>query len=65
MGESLDILKNIELNGWVGPARLVPYIEREIRCVAGWKQFHIAERACHAKLCQEHIDFSDSQLPGE
>ncbi len=25
-------LKNIDLNGWIGPARLVPYFDREIRC---------------------------------
>jgi hypothetical protein len=33
VGDSAEILKNIDLNGWVGPARLVPYLEREIRCV--------------------------------
>jgi hypothetical protein len=33
VGTSLYILKNIDLNGWLGPARLVPYLEREIRCL--------------------------------
>jgi len=32
VGTSIGILKNIDLNGWLGPARLVPYLEREIRC---------------------------------
>ena len=27
-----DHLKNIDVDGWHGPARLVPYIEREIAC---------------------------------
>jgi hypothetical protein len=31
-GAALDNLKNIDRNGWLGPARLVPYFEREIRC---------------------------------
>ena len=33
VGESLENLKRIDLNGWLGPARLVPYLEREIRCL--------------------------------
>jgi len=33
VGESLENLKRIDLNGWVGPARLVPYLDREIRCL--------------------------------
>ncbi len=33
VGTSLDDLKNIDLNGWLGPARLVPYFDREIRCL--------------------------------
>jgi len=33
VGDSLAILKNIDVNGWLGPARLVPYLEREIHCV--------------------------------
>lgn len=32
VGESLHILKNIDLSGWHGPARLVPYLERALRC---------------------------------
>jgi hypothetical protein len=32
VGASLGNLNNIDLNGWLGPARLVPYFEREIRC---------------------------------
>jgi hypothetical protein len=32
VGPSIGILKKIDLNGWLGPARLVPYLEREIRC---------------------------------
>jgi len=35
VGTSLPNLKNIDLNGWLGPARLVPYLEREIRCLPG------------------------------
>ncbi len=27
-----DTLKNIDCNGWYGPARLAPYVDREIRC---------------------------------
>jgi hypothetical protein len=34
VGESIEILKKIDQNGWVGPASLVPFIEREIQCVA-------------------------------
>jgi hypothetical protein len=33
VGTSLDILKNIALNGWLGPVQLVPYFERSIACV--------------------------------
>ena len=33
VGESIGILEKIDQNGWLGPALLVPYIEREIRCV--------------------------------
>lgn len=33
VGESLENLKKIDLNGWLGPVRLVPYLEREIRCL--------------------------------
>jgi hypothetical protein len=33
VGDSAEILKNIDLNGWLGPAWLVPYLERQIRCV--------------------------------
>lgn len=32
VGTSLDILKNIDLNRRLGPARLVPYFERTLRC---------------------------------
>jgi hypothetical protein len=32
VGTLLGNLKNIDLNGWLGPARLVPYFQREIRC---------------------------------
>jgi hypothetical protein len=32
VGTSSDILKNIDLNGWLGPARLVPYFDRTITC---------------------------------
>lgn len=32
VGESISNLKNIDLNGWLGPVRLVPYWEREIGC---------------------------------
>jgi len=32
VGTSADILKNIDLNGWLGPVRLVPYVERTIVC---------------------------------
>jgi Glycosyl hydrolases family 2, sugar binding domain len=34
VGNSIGNLKNIDLNGWMGPARLVPYWEREIHCRA-------------------------------
>jgi len=34
VGESIGILDKIDENGWIGPASLVPFIEREIRCVA-------------------------------
>ncbi len=30
VGASRGILKNIDVNGWIGPARLVPYIQRDI-----------------------------------
>jgi hypothetical protein len=33
VGESIGILEKIDLNGWLGPASLVPYIERDIHCV--------------------------------
>jgi hypothetical protein len=33
VGTSLDILKNIDLNGWLGPVQLVSYFERSIACV--------------------------------
>ena len=29
-----EVLEKIDLNGWVGPASLVPSIEREIHCMA-------------------------------
>jgi hypothetical protein len=32
VGLSIDNLTRIDLNGWQGPARLVPYFEREIVC---------------------------------
>jgi hypothetical protein len=32
VGDSLENLKRIDVNGWLGPARLVPYVECEIRC---------------------------------
>lgn len=32
VGQSRDNIKNIHLNGWLGPARLVPYVDREIHC---------------------------------
>jgi hypothetical protein len=32
-GLARGILQNLDRNGWIGPARLVPYVEREIRCV--------------------------------
>lgn len=32
VGESHGILENIDLDGWLGPARLVPYIDREFQC---------------------------------
>jgi hypothetical protein len=32
VGESIGILEKIDQNGWLGPASLVPYFEREIRC---------------------------------
>jgi hypothetical protein len=33
VGEVIGILEKIDQNGWVGPASLVPFIEREIHCV--------------------------------
>jgi len=33
VGEVIGLLEKIDQNGWVGPASLVPFIEREIRCV--------------------------------
>ena len=32
VGTSVDILKNIDVNGWLGPAHLVSYFERAIAC---------------------------------
>ena len=32
VGPSLPILGNIDMDGWQGPARLVPFIERDIIC---------------------------------
>jgi len=32
VGEYHPILKNIDRDGWRGPVRLVPYVDREIRC---------------------------------
>jgi hypothetical protein len=32
VGPSLPILGNIDLDGWQGPARLVPFVERDIVC---------------------------------
>lgn len=34
VGERIGILEKIDQNGWVGPASLVPFIEREIHCSA-------------------------------
>ena len=34
VGENIGILEKIDQNGWVGPASLVPFIEREIHSVA-------------------------------
>jgi hypothetical protein len=34
VGTSSDILKNIDLNGWLGPVRLVPYLDRAISCTS-------------------------------
>ena len=34
VGESIGLLEKIDQNGWIGPALLVPFIDREIRCVA-------------------------------
>lgn len=34
VGENIGLLEKIDQNGWVGPASLVPFIEREIHCVA-------------------------------
>jgi hypothetical protein len=34
VGENIGILDKIDQNGWVGPASLVPFVEREIHCVA-------------------------------
>jgi hypothetical protein len=33
VGEVIGLLEKIDQNGWVGPASLVPFIEREIHCV--------------------------------
>ena len=33
VGESMGILEKIDLNGWLGPALLVPYIDRDIHCL--------------------------------
>jgi hypothetical protein len=33
VGTSSDILKNIDLNGWLGPVQLVPYFERAFPCL--------------------------------
>jgi hypothetical protein len=35
VGASRRILKNIDIDGWIGPARLVPYINREIHLTPG------------------------------
>ena len=32
-GLAHGILQKLDRDGWIGPARLVPYVEREIRCV--------------------------------
>ena len=32
VGEDHNILKNIDRDGWLGPVRLVPYVDREVRC---------------------------------
>lgn len=32
VGEDYHILKNIDCDGWIGPARVVPYVDREISC---------------------------------
>jgi hypothetical protein len=32
VGLSVGNLNRIDLNGWLGPARLVPYLERQILC---------------------------------
>ncbi|MGH9455705.1 MAG: glycosylhydrolase-like jelly roll fold domain-containing protein, partial [Terriglobia bacterium] len=34
VGTSRSILKEIDINGWHGPARLVPFVDREIECTA-------------------------------
>ncbi len=34
VGESIGILEKIDQNGWIGPARLVPFLDREIPCIA-------------------------------
>jgi hypothetical protein len=34
VGESIGLLEKIDENGWIGPALLVPFIDREIHCVA-------------------------------
>jgi hypothetical protein len=33
VGEDIGLLEKIDQNGWVGPASLVPFIDREIHCV--------------------------------
>jgi hypothetical protein len=33
-GENIGLLEKIDQNGWLGPVSLVPFIDREIRCVA-------------------------------
>ncbi len=34
VGEVIGLLEKIDLNGWLGPASLVPCIEKEIHCLA-------------------------------
>jgi Glycosyl hydrolases family 2, sugar binding domain len=33
VGESIGLIEKIDQNGWIGPALLLPFIEREIHCV--------------------------------